>query len=77
MYIADTTNNYIRIITVSSGIIKSIAGSSTSGDYGGDGGAATSAKLKTPVGVAVDSTGIEFLHLFIATKTKLHLVLLL
>lgn len=76
MYIADTTNNYIRIITVL-GIIKSIAGSSTSGDYGGDGGAATSSKLKTPVGVAVDSTGIEFLHLFIATKTKLHLVLLL
>ena len=57
MYIADTANNRIRKVTVITGIITTIAGSSTSGSYSGDGGAATSAALYSPSGVAVDSTG--------------------
>ena len=51
-------------MTVATGIITSIAGSSTSGSYSGDNGAASSAKLNSPTGVAVDSAGTSFLHVF-------------
>ncbi len=57
VYITDNYNHRIRKVTVSTGIISTIAGSSTSGSYSGDGGAATSATLKYPFGVAVDSAG--------------------
>ena len=57
VYIADYDNNRIRKVTISSGIITSIAGSSTSGSYSGDGGKATSAQLNSPMGVALDSSG--------------------
>ena len=57
VYIADTYNHRIRKITVSTGTISTIAGS-TSGGYGGDGGDASSAILNEPYGVAVDSSGI-------------------
>ena len=51
------SNNRIRKVTVSTGIISTIAGSSTSGSYSGDNGAATSATLRYPKGVAVDASG--------------------
>jgi sugar lactone lactonase YvrE len=54
LYIADTLNNRIR--KVSSGIIKTIAGTGAAG-YGGDGGPATSAQLNAPWGVTVDASG--------------------
>jgi sugar lactone lactonase YvrE len=57
VYIADTTNNRIRKVTISTGIITSIAGSTTSGAYSGDGGAATSAVLNSPSGLSLDSAG--------------------
>ena len=57
MYIADTDNR-IRKVTVSTGIITTIAGTGTAG-YSGDNGAATSATLYNPYGVAVDSSGIQ------------------
>ncbi len=44
-------------MTISTGIITTIAGSSTSGSYSGDGNAATSAGLNGPTGVAVDASG--------------------
>ena len=45
-------------MTVSTGIITCIAGSGgTGGGFSGDDGAATSAKLNSPYGVAVDSSG--------------------
>ena len=56
MYIADTFNNRIRKVTVSTGIITTIAGTGTS-SYSGDNGAATSATLNGPHGVAVDTSG--------------------
>ena len=55
VYIADSNNNRIR--KVSTGIITTIAGSSTSGSYSGDNGAATSAKINQPAGVALDASG--------------------
>ena len=55
VYIGDLYNNRIR--KVSTGIISTIAGSSTSGSYSGDNGAATSATLYTPKGVALDASG--------------------
>ena len=56
MYIADQNNNRIRKVTVSTGVITTIAGTGTAG-YSGDSGAATSAKLDDPAGVALDTSG--------------------
>ena len=56
MYIADQENDRIRKVTVSTGIITTIAGTGTAG-YSGDSGAATSAALDDPKGVALDTSG--------------------
>ena len=56
MYIADTYNHRIRKVTVSTGIISLIAGTGIA-RYTGDNGAATSAALSYPYGVAVDASG--------------------
>lgn len=55
-YIADTNHHRVRKVTASNGIITTIAGNGTQG-YSGDGGAATSAELNTPEGLALDSSG--------------------
>jgi uncharacterized protein (TIGR03437 family) len=54
LYIADALNYRIR--KVSGGIITTVAGNGTPG-FSGDNGPATSAQLRTPYGVAVDSAG--------------------
>ena len=56
VYIGDTNNNRIRKVTVSTGIIITIAGTGT-GSYSGDNGAATSAALNYPERVALDASG--------------------
>ncbi len=56
MYIADTSNNRVRKVTVSTGIITTIAGTGT-GSYSGDNGPATSAALNSPFGMTLDSAG--------------------
>ena len=56
VYIADQYNNRIRKVTVSTGIISTIAGTGST-SYSGDNGAATSATLYYPCGVAVDASG--------------------
>ena len=56
MYIADTYNSRIRKVTVSTGIISTIAGTGST-TYSGDNGAATSATLYWPRGVALDASG--------------------
>ena len=56
VYITDTDNNRIRKVTVSTGIITTIAGTGTA-SFSGDGGEATSATLNNPVGVTVDTLG--------------------
>ena len=56
VYIADLMNYRIRKVTVSTGIITTVAGSGTT-SYSGDNGAATSAGMYFPYGVALDSAG--------------------
>ena len=60
VYIADRANNRIRKMTVvsssTSDIITTIAGTGDA-TYNGDNGAATSAALCRPFGVAVDGSG--------------------
>ena len=56
VYIADSGNHRIRKVTVSTGIISTIAGTGT-GSYSGDNGAASSATLYLPGGVALDAAG--------------------
>ncbi len=58
IFIADRGNNRIRKFTVG-GSITTVAGNGTEGHLG-DGGAATSAELYTPTGVAVDASGDVF-----------------
>jgi trimeric autotransporter adhesin len=56
IYIADSSNYRIRMVTKSTGIISTVAGTGSYG-YSGDGGQATSAALNSPYGVAVDASG--------------------
>src|SRR5204862_317026 len=56
LYIADLGNERIRKVAAATGIITTVAGNGVFG-FAGDGGAATSASLSGPVGVAVDAGG--------------------
>ncbi len=65
MYIGDTRNSRVRKVTVSTGIITTIAGTGTTGSTG-DNGPATSATLSGPAAVALDVSGIITIILSIA-----------
>jgi mucin-19 len=62
VYIADFINQRIRKVDTN-GIITTVAGNGSLG-FSGDGGAATSAQLAYPTGVAVDASG----NIFIADR---------
>ncbi len=64
IYIADQYNQRIRKVTVSTGIITTIAGTGGA-TYSGDNGPATSAALYYPHGVALDSAGTSVTDAFI------------
>ena len=74
MYIADSDNDRVRKVTVSTGIISTVAGTGT-GSYSGDDRAATSATLNTPTGIALDSAGTHYfiIYLFISLFALHHL----
>lgn len=58
LFIADTGNNVIRMLTSMTGVISTIAGIASSGasyNGNGDGGPAVSASLNMPIGLAVDA----------------------
>ncbi|HEY0703403.1 MAG TPA: choice-of-anchor D domain-containing protein [Candidatus Acidoferrales bacterium] len=65
IFIADTGNNRIRLVNVTSKIITTIAGTGED-NYSGDGGPATSATLGGPDGLAVDTAG----NVYIADTTN-------
>ncbi len=56
LYIADTGNNVVRMISAASGVITTIVGNGSQGN-GGDAGAATAAQLNQPQGVTMDGNG--------------------
>jgi trimeric autotransporter adhesin len=55
LYIADTSNNRVRKVTLD-GVINTVGGNGIQG-FGGDDGPATAAKMTFPHGVAIDSSG--------------------
>jgi sugar lactone lactonase YvrE len=62
-YIADAASEVIRKVTVSTGIITTVAGNGSNG-YSGDKGPATAAQLNFPFGIAIDSAN----NLYIADR---------
>ncbi len=59
MYIADTYNHRVRKVTVSTGIITTLAGTGST-IYSGDNGPATSGSFYFPWGITLDSAGISW-----------------
>src|SRR5579883_2243596 len=59
IYVADTGNNIVRRIAAD-GTVATVAGTGDAG-FSGDGGAATSALLNGPEGVALDATGALYI----------------
>jgi hypothetical protein len=59
LYIADTVNNKIRLVTAA-GIITTVVGTGTAGSAG-DGGSPTAAQLNLPGGIAVSTTGVYYI----------------
>ena len=71
VYIDDYYNNVIRKLTVSTGIITTIAGNYALGaGYNGDGIAATAAMLNGPMGVAVDASGNVFISDYLNNRIR-------
>jgi sugar lactone lactonase YvrE len=68
LFIADSSNQRVRRVDATTGIITTVVGSDFSG-FGGDGGLATSAYLSVPVGLAMDASG----NLFIADPYNLRI----
>lgn len=56
LYIADTDNHRVRAVDLQTGVISTVAGSGVQG-FGGDGGAATAARLDRPFGIGFDADG--------------------
>jgi sugar lactone lactonase YvrE len=63
LFIADANNHVIREVVKTNGNIITVAGNGTAG-FSGDNGAATSAQLDIPTGIAVDANG----NLYIANS---------
>lgn len=60
LFVADSQNNRVRKLTVSTGIITTVAGNGLTG-YSGDGGLATNAALSFPSRPYIDSNGYIYI----------------
>ncbi|ONH37715.1 serine/threonine-protein kinase [Protofrankia sp. BMG5.30] len=60
LYIADYSNNVIRLVDAATGVISTFAGSRTATEPG-DGGDAREARVYAPTGIAVDGTGAVYI----------------
>lgn len=69
IYIADPAARVVRKVTAATGIIKTVAGTGTSGSTG-DGGPATAATLTFPWGLALDGGGNLYISDFTAGKIR-------
>lgn len=69
LYISDYANQVVREVSAASGIITTVAGSTTATALG-DNGPATSAMLTNPLGIVLDSAG----NLYIATAARIRVV---
>ena len=56
LYISDSNNQRIRLVTAATGLMTTVAGNGIAG-FGGDGGPATAAQLNTPTDVKLDGAG--------------------
>ncbi|MDR3606970.1 MAG: hypothetical protein P4M08_06270 [Oligoflexia bacterium] len=65
IYIADSSNNVVREVSASTGIITTVIGNGTAGDNG-DGGPATAAEINAPSGLAVDASG----NVYVSTNNQ-------
>ncbi len=70
LYIADSQNSRIRVVT-QSGTIATVAGTGVAG-YTGDGGLATSAQIVNPAGMVVDSAGSIYISDSAAVVRKIY-----
>jgi uncharacterized protein (TIGR03437 family) len=61
LYIADNLDNRVRKVVIATGVITTIAGTGIAG-FSGDGGAAISAQLNSPVSVATDTAGNLYIN---------------
>ena len=73
LYLSDTSNQRVRRIDATTGIINTIAGNGAAG-YAGDGGPATKAELAGPTGVGVDSQGQVYILSGTAAKGSAQVV---
>jgi hypothetical protein len=60
LYIADTFNNMVREVNLTTGIITTVAGTGVAG-FSGDNGQAAAAELYDPSGLAVSSSGTLYI----------------
>jgi hypothetical protein len=65
LFLSDSTNNRIRRVDATSGIISTVAGDGIPG-YAGDGGPATAAEVNQPSGLTIDGAG----NLYFADTTN-------
>ena len=74
VYIADRDNQRIRKVTISTGIITTIAGNGGAGSFSGDGGQATAASLYFAAGLCLDDSGNhqQFFSLLFVSYSHLH-----
>ena len=56
MYIADTGNHCVRVVSLI-GVITTVAGIPTMSGDGGNGGVATATMLNSPSGISIDEPG--------------------
>jgi len=69
LYISDAASSVVRKITAATGVITTVAGSTTATTLG-DNGPATSAQLSYPAGLAFDNAG----NLYIASSERIRMV---
>src|SRR5205814_820849 len=69
LYIADQGNHRIRKVDAATGIITTVAGNGSPA-FAGDGGAATSASLNSPSGVALDASGNLYIADFFDNRIR-------